>query len=124
MGTILIGASSGPVLHWGCLGDCSDLRRRFRRLRADSEPECQSLMALSLTLLAALPLELLPALPALPLTLLPALPLELLPALPLELLPAPPTLLPWLNLQMAREQVPLAKSRQASACVCVFFYEQ
>ena len=95
MGTIWVGTSSCPVLLWGCLGDCFDLRARFRLVRTDAGPVCQSslLVALSL-LLAALPLKLLAALPLLLLAalllLLPAwlapLPLAWPAALPLALL--------------------------------------
>ena len=88
-------SSSCTVLLWGCLGDCFDLRARFRLVRVDAGPVCQSslLVALSL-LLAALPLKLLAALPLLLLAalllLLPAwlapLPLAWPAALPLTLL--------------------------------------
>jgi len=83
MGTILI-SSSCTVLLWGCLGDCFDLRARFRLVRVDAGPVCQSSLLVALPLLlAALPL----LLAALPLRLLAALPLLLLAAL-LLLLPA------------------------------------
>ena len=74
----MVCTSSGPELVWGCLGDCFDLRARFRLLLVDPGLDCQALPLTLLPLLLAAVLLLLLAALLLLLARLAALPLALL----------------------------------------------